>query len=48
MSDDQQPTTGQRTWVEPTIEVLDVRETAAFIGRGADVGGNPSPDCQRS
>jgi hypothetical protein len=35
-------------WVEPDIRELDVRETFAFIGAGADVAGNPSPDCQRS
>lgn len=37
-----------KTWVEPTIRELDVRETFAFIGRGADIGGNPTIDCQRS
>lgn len=35
-------------WVEPEIRDLDVRETNAFPNLGADVGGNPSPDCQRS
>ena len=35
-------------WVEPEIRELNVLDTFAFIGVGADVGGNPSPDCQRS
>jgi hypothetical protein len=38
----------RKDWVEPTIRELDIRETFAFIGRGADVGGNPTIDCQRS
>jgi hypothetical protein len=38
----------RRTWVEPEIRELDVRETSALPGAGADVGGNPTPDCQRS
>jgi hypothetical protein len=37
-----------RPWVAPQIEVLNVRETAARPGIGADVGGNLAPDCQRS
>jgi hypothetical protein len=36
----------RKVWIEP--EVLDVRETFAFPNVGADVGGNPAPDCQRS
>jgi hypothetical protein len=35
-------------WVEPTVRELDVRETNAFPRRGADIGGNPAIDCQRS
>lgn len=35
-------------WVEPEINELDVMETFAFPNRGADVGGNPYIDCQRS
>ena len=35
-------------WVEPEIRDLDVQETNAFPRIGADVGGNPFPDCQRS
>lgn len=38
----------RQTWVEPEIRELDVRETSAAIGRGNDVGGNPTIDCQRS
>jgi hypothetical protein len=38
----------RRPWVEPEIRELDVRETSAFPGTGADAGGNPTPDCQRS
>ncbi len=37
-----------KAWVEPTILDLDVRETFALPRLGADVGGNPFPDCQRS
>ena len=36
------------TWVDPEIRELDVRETFAFPRLGADVGGTPFPDCQRS
>jgi hypothetical protein len=39
---------GKLTWVEPEIVELDVVETAVFPRLGADVGGNPYPDCQRS
>ena len=35
-------------WVEPEIRDLDVQETNAQPGRGADAGGNPFPDCQAS
>jgi len=35
-------------WIVPEIRELDVRETQAFPNRGADAGGNPSIDCQRS
>lgn len=43
------PHTGDvKAWVEPEIRQLDVLETFAFINVGADVGGNPTPDCQRS
>lgn len=36
------------TWLEPEIRDLDVQETNAFPRLGADAGGNPAPDCQRS
>ena len=35
-------------WLEPEIRELDVQETNAQPGPGADVGGNPFPDCQAS
>lgn len=35
-------------WIEPEIVELDVLETHAQPGGGADVGGNPFPDCQAS
>lgn len=35
-------------WIEPEIRDLDVQETNARPGTGADVGGNPFPDCQSS
>jgi hypothetical protein len=35
-------------WAEPEVVELDVMETAAQPGGGADVGGNPFPDCQAS
>ena len=38
----------RHVWVEPDIRDLDVQETNAFPRLGADVGGNPFPDCQRS
>lgn len=38
----------RKAWVEPEIRELDVRETSFSPGVGNDVGGNPSPDCQRS
>ena len=37
-----------KMWVDPEIRELNVRETFAFPGVGADVGGNPGPDCQLS
>ncbi|HQV03269.1 MULTISPECIES: hypothetical protein [unclassified Novosphingobium] len=37
-----------KTWIEPEISDLTVEETHAQPGGGADVGGNPFPDCQRS
>lgn len=40
--------TKKAVWVDPEIRDLDVRETNALPARGADVGGNPFPDCQRS
>jgi len=47
MTETQQPTERQ-LWIEPEILVLDVRETSAFPGPGADAGGNAFPDCQFS
>ena len=38
----------QIPWMEPEILELDVRETFQFPNLGADIGGNPYPDCQRS
>lgn len=38
----------RKDWVEPEIRSLDIEETFALPGLGADVGGNPFPDCQRS
>lgn len=38
----------KQKWIEPSIRELDVQETNAFPNRGADVGGNPAIDCQRS
>ena len=40
--------THKADWIEPEIRDLEVQETNAFPARGADVGGNPFPDCQRS
>jgi hypothetical protein len=38
----------RQPWIEPEIRVLDLAETSADPGPGADVAGNPSPDCQLS
>jgi len=38
----------KQSWVEPKIRELAVQETFALPGVGADVGGNPDPDCQLS
>ena len=38
----------RQRWIDPEISELDVRETAAVPGPGADAAGNPSPDCQAS
>lgn len=38
----------RKHWVEPAIQVLEIEETFAQPQAGADVGGNPFPDCQRS
>ncbi len=35
-------------WIEPEITELDVIETQALPRNGADAGGNPYVDCQRS
>lgn len=35
-------------WVDPEILELNISDTFAFPGLGADVGGNAFPDCQRS
>jgi hypothetical protein len=35
-------------WIEPEILELTVEDTHAQPNSGADVGGNPFPDCQRS
>jgi hypothetical protein len=40
--------TERKLWVEPTIRELDIEETHALPGTGADVGGNAFVDCQRS
>jgi hypothetical protein len=40
--------TERKPWVEPTVRELDIAETHALPGRGADVGGNMFVDCQRS
>ncbi|HQV02262.1 MULTISPECIES: hypothetical protein [unclassified Novosphingobium] len=37
-----------KTWIEPEVTELEIEETHAFPNLGADVGGNPAPDCQRS
>jgi hypothetical protein len=38
----------RKAWIEPEISELDIRETFALPNLGADVAGNPFPDCQRS
>lgn len=38
----------RETWIEPEVRDLDVQETNAQPGPGADVGGNAFPDCQAS
>ncbi len=38
----------RKDWIEPEVTELSVSETSARPGRGADVGGNPAIDCQRS
>lgn len=38
----------KKAWVMPEVRELDVTETFARVGTGADVGGNPNPDDQRS
>ena len=38
----------KQEWVNPSIERIDITRADAFIGAGADAGGNPFPDCQRS
>lgn len=40
--------TQKMVWLEPEIRDLDVQETNAQPGPGADAGGNPFPDCQAS
>lgn len=42
------PKQAKLAWIEPEIVELDVVETQALPNRGADVGGNPYVDCQRS
>ncbi len=37
-----------KTWIEPEIAELEIDETNAFPNLGADIGGNPAIDCQRS
>jgi hypothetical protein len=41
-------TAERQPWIEPEIRELDVRETSVAPHLGADVGGNPFPDCQHS
>lgn len=38
----------RKTWIDPEIRVLDVKETFADPGPGSDARGNPAPDCQAS
>lgn len=40
--------TARLPWEQPEIRELDVRETSAIPGTGADAAGNPAVDCQRS
>lgn len=40
--------TRKLAWLEPEVRDLDVQETNAQPNFGADVGGNPFPDCQAS
>ena len=46
--DKHQPAAERKTWVEPELRELDVRETSALPGAGADTGGNPAIDSQLS
>lgn len=48
MNRDHNASADRKAWVEPEIRELDVRDTFALPNRGADIGGNPTPDCQRS
>ena len=48
MSEPENNNEARRPWIKPETIELDVRETAAFPNRGADPGGNPAADCQRS
>lgn len=41
-------TANRASWIEPEIAVLEVEGTHALPQRGADIGGNAFPDCQRS
>jgi hypothetical protein len=41
-------TNAPKTWIEPEVAELEIDETHAFPNVGADIGGNPAPDCQRS
>jgi hypothetical protein len=41
-------TNAPKTWIEPEVAELEIEETHQFPNLGADVGGNPAPDCQRS
>lgn len=48
MQDNASSKNAKSTWIAPDIRELDVRETARVPGAGADIGGNPDPDCQLS
>lgn len=48
MSADHNSTAPLKAWVAPDIRELDVGDSAAFPTFGADVGGNPRVDCQKS